>query len=1053
MSKGSFAKTRFFFSALCFLAVVFCAQGSLFAQTTGTILGTVTDQTDAVLPGAGVMVTNVETGIARSTVADDRGAYRVTNLPPGTYEVQASLAGFQTAVRSGITLTIGREAAVDFTLQVGDVTQQVTVTGEAPLIETTSSSVSGVVDSQQMRNIPLNSRSFLEMVPLQTGAVFAEAGASSATKGFGRKLSISGTRYNANSFLLDGASMNDAAGVAGSAAQTMAGVETVREFRVVTNAYDSEYGKHIGGVISAVTKSGTNEIHGSVFEFLRNDNLDSPNYFDDPNDIPEFRRNQFGAAVGGPIVRDQSFFFASFEALREGKGLTRTFNVPGMDARNGIIDGENIGVDPAIAPWLAAYPVPNQPDRADGTAQFITARTQVTDQNFWMVRIDHRFSDADSLFGRFNLDNAVQFRPDRMNTGAEAKTGSRFATLEETHIYSPKLIGKTHFSFSRTRLDFFDIELEGFTYPQWSLGSAPDVSGTISVSGLSGWGGGSTNPKRHIQNNYQFKEDFNYVSGRHAVKFGGHVERLQFNQRSDFYAGGNFSFGGLDDFLVNNVSRGRFIKPGSDNIRGWRESLFGFYFQDDINLKPGLTLNVGLRYEFVTVPTEANGKVATIRDLRPEHFYSVTPETTDVGDPMFVNPSLKNFAPRVGFAWDPFQAGKTSFRGGIGLFHDQILPNSYITSGVRVAPFYSVAELLARDIDIDFPNAYVSQGDVLVTGGGRPQVDGFQYYVSQPAAYKWSLNIQQEIIPSTTIDVGYSGLRGTHLIRGALLLNSTPAEIRNGRRYFLIDEPQPNPYWNRMRWRKTDGTSNYHAFRLSLNRRFSQGLQLQSSYTFSKSTDDSSTWTGSSDFGAADRRGYLGEKEPALSAFDVRQSFVTNLVYELPSGNLTGAAEKFLGGWSLSSILRFNSGNPFSLTADQPRKGRKRLVYVDGSRLDLVPGGNQNPIRPQNPDEYFDASQFGFPEPFYQGNLGRNHIFTPGVANVDFTVMKDTSLAESTTLQFRAEFFNLFNRANFNSPAGRSLFDRRGNPRSNAGEITGTRTTSRQIQVALKLIF
>ena len=256
-----------------------------------------------------------------------------------------------------------------------------------------------------------------------------------------------------------------------------------------------------------------------------------------------------------------------------------------------------------------------------------------------------------------------------------------------------------------------------------------------------------------------------------------------------------------------------------------------------------------------------------------------------------------------------------------------------------------------------------------------------------------------------------------------------------------------------MRWRKTDGTSNYHAFRLSLNRRFSQGLQLQSSYTFSKSTDDSSTWTGSSDFGAADRRGYLGEKEPALSAFDVRQSFVTNLVYELPSGNLTGAAEKFLGGWSLSSILRFNSGNPFSLTADQPRKGRKRLVYVDGSRLDLVPGGNQNPIRPQNPDEYFDASQFGFPEPFYQGNLGRNHIFTPGVANVDFTVMKDTSLAESTTLQFRAEFFNLFNRANFNSPAGRSLFDRRGNPRSNAGEITGTRTTSRQIQVALKLIF
>jgi hypothetical protein len=1004
-------------------------------------------------------------------------------------------------------LTIGREAVVDFSLQVGNVAEQVTVTGEAPLIETTTATVGGVVDGRQIQNFPLNARSFLDLIPAQGNAVFTEMGEQSASKGFGKKLSISGTRYNASLFLLDGATMNDATNTAGSAAGTVAGVETVREFKVVTNAYDAEYGRHTGGVVNAVTKSGTNEFHGSLFEFLRNDNLDAAKWEDNAyggGEKPEFRRNQFGGSIGGPIIRDRTFFFGSYEGLRQALGETNVYDVPGLGMRAGVLplsgsactsaggtvqsNGCVFNVNAQVRPYLLAFPEPNVPcsdclgtngfDRNNGAAQFSKHTTQVTDQNYYMGRVDHRISDSDSMFGRFTHDKATRNSPgrsDSFNTLEFLSSPNYFATVEETHIFSPALLARTHFSFNRTNLTIFDLELPGFQYPVFSF-DGTDVPGRFSVTNLSAWGGSSTNPKVAVLNDFQFKEDMFYTTGRHSFKMGWHFERMQFNIRSDFHSGGSFSFASLAEFLQNDVSSANFVRPGSDNNRGWRQNLTGLYLHDDIHVAPGLTLNLGVRYEFISVPKEVNGKVATIRDLRDEHFYTVTPDQTDIGDPIFRNPSLKNFAPRVGIAWDPFGKGKTSIRSGFGIYHEQLTNYQAVgTSGVRVPPFYAVAELFredfqARGLRIDFPNAYTAQRNLLATVAGRPQVDGYEWAVSQPYMMKWGMDIEQELPYGITMETGYNGSQGVHLQRGNMQLNVTPRAIVDGKSFILITQGLPNPNFNRMRWRLLDGISDYHAFRVSVNKRFSSGYQFNSSYTLSKSTDDSSTWTGSSDFSAADRNGYRTDKDHGLSGFDVRQSWISTFTADLPGRNLSGAAGHVFGGWSTSSSLRFNSGHPFGLSAQTPQVRISGTTYpfrfVDGGTLDLVPGKDQGQIFPQNPDKYYDVANYALPTCWtnpaactpvgsFLGNVGKNHLISPGVADVDFALMKETAipmLGEGGNLQFRWQLFNLFNRPNFGLP-GTQAYQRTGAVTTGAGQITTTRTSAREMQFGLRLVF
>ena len=1025
--------------------VLVCAVASAaFAQTggTGAISGTIKDTTDAILPGATVTLKQAETGLTRELVSDARGRYAAPNLPPGPYEVTAGLVGFGTVTRSGIRLTVGREAVVDISLQVGTLQDQVTVVGEAPTIDTKSASTGGLISQEQITGLPLNGRSFIELANLTPGVQLTDNGGRSTSTGFGAKLSVNGSRYTANLFTIDGTMLNDQFNQAGSASGNVLGVEAIREFQVLTNSFSAEFGRHTGAVINAVTKSGTNSFRGSLFEFHRDDRLNTRGYFD-PTDKakPDFTRNQYGFSAGGPVKHDRLFVFATYEGLRETLGTSAIFNVFSQSFRD-----RAQALNTPTLPYILSYPLPNGRAIDANRGEFLRQANRETTEDYGVLRVDAQLSQSQSAFVRYTIDNGEVTNPVRVVTGEKTKTQVQFMTVEHQFIGGSSFLNRAQMGMTRSRLDGFDYAYDGITLPRTTFTDITRGIASMSVSGgIAPWGGSSTNPKVHRFANYQFSDVVTMTKGLHSIRAGGHVEFLQFNLTSDFSSMGAYGFNSITDFL-NAVPRTfDAVMPGSDATRNLRQKVFGFFVQDDLQVSPHLTLNAGLRYEPTTDITDTRGLLAQLIDFaRP----TATLNDTTKLKTLFKNPSLRTFAPRVGFSWDVFGNGKSALRGGGGVFYDLVTANTPFVqnTAVRVPPYFNRGGLVASSsFPINFPNAYSTQAAALA---GQAQLEGIQYEPNQPVMYKWNLNWQHELFGRTTLEVGYTGTRGKNLFR-QIFSNGRQAVEVNGRLTVPTTAPLIQPAFGRMRYRVSDAESWYKGMTVSLTRR-GKGLQTQVSYTWSKSEDTGAAALGSNDYdgeGAGSRYLFTPDKGP--SPFDIRHSLVANVSYLLPFGqNGSGIGSKLVRNWEIGSLVRLRSGYPFSVFVGYDQS----LQVWSPVYPDLASGANANPIL-GGPDKYYDPTAFVLPAPGVIGNLPRNSLVGPGLITWDLMTSRNVPFGKNgKSMQLRFEVFNLLNRANFGIPS-QNLFASNGTRLADAGRITTLASSPRQAQLGLKFVW
>jgi hypothetical protein len=1083
------------FSVCMILSISVFLASPAYAQVSGaTLTGTVTDSSGSVIPRAQVSIREVATGVVHSFQTDNAGFYSAPNLLPGNYEVTCTASGFNREVRTGIRLTVGAQQVLDIKMHIGQVTQTVEVTGEAPTVQLTSSTLSAEVDATTVRELPLNGRSWTDLATLQPGvnsiqtqAAF-NTGAARGNRGFGSQVTISGARPQQNNYRLDGVSLNDYAnGAPGSVLGGNLGVDAIQEFSVLTSNYSAEYGKTSGGVVNAITKSGTNQLHGSAYEFIRNSALDARNFFDKAT-IPPFRRNQFGASAGGPIRKDRTFVFADYEGIRESLGLTSVNTAPSAAARSGHLCSlpgtppactpTTVTVDPMVQKYLGFFGLPNGPLRGNGDEGIFTfVQQQKVTENFFTTRVDHRFSEKDSLFGTYIFDNTPFTTPDNFDAVlTEDQTKRQILILEETHVFAPTVVNALRFGFNRNFVNnTASVTAINPLAADTTLGAVPGHNAAeLSVPGISAFAGGVGGSAFFYRwNSFQGYDDAFLTRGLHSIKFGVAAERDQLNLLQVSEALGQFKFSSLSNFLTNQPKGFMAAFPNTLSERGLRQTIFGLYVQDDWRLRPNLTLNLGMRYEMATVPTEVQGKLSNL--------YNITDATPHLGDPFFSNPTLRNFEPKVGFAWDPLRSGKTAVRGGFGVFDG--LPLLYVTRAFvgRAAPFFEIGS--ATNLK---PGSFPGGAFGLL----GPQ--SFEYTSAQrnpPRNYvmQWNFNIQRELTPNLTALIGYVGSHGVHQpFNGGDANIVLPALTSAG---YLWPNPVGsgrlvNPNAGHIDLLDWGGSSLFDALELGVTRTMSHGLQIHGSFTWGKSIDNSSGVVASDTFGnsISSLPWYNLKLSRAASDFNVARTLVISGTWQAPTLKSASALVAWVAnGWELGAIYKANDGTPFTATfgTDGDPLGQNSTDTWDypnrlsgpGCATLTNPGNPNNYIKtqcfavPTAPSAAFYAAHcdpsFGtFPQCFnLRGNAGRNILVGPGTSNLDFSVFKNhyiRRISENFNAQFRVEAFNILNRTNFSvpvSPDNTDIFDSSGKPTGVAGLLTSTTTTAREIQFALKLLW
>jgi len=1099
---------------------------------TATILGVAKDTSGGVLPIATVTATNLDTGLTRTVKTGDDGTYRIPELPVGRYEVKGEHAGFKTETRKGITLQVTDQAVINFTFEVGSTDQQVVVTEEASIVNTQNATLGGLVNEQNIENLPLNGRNYVDLSLLQPG-VSPDRNVRDA----GTSFSVNGAPPRSNNFTLDGAILQNSTGrnpAAGESGDSL-GVDGIKEYRIVTGIFQAEYGLAMGSQMVAVSKGGTNQFHGDVFEYLRNSKLDAKNFFD-TGKIPEYQRNQFGGAFGGPIKKDKTFFFAVFEGLRENLGTTNNNLVPSAGCHGNAGDvitvancpdltglASSVTLSQYTAPFLALAPLPQTPltFNSDGSINNLAINEfgdhDTNGENYGQIRVDENFSTTDTLFGRYTIDNAIQNQTvgDYSYFHQLPTARNQWITLAENHTFSPSVLNTAQFSFSRTR---DTVVTNNIGLPNNNLGP-PIVmgfpTGVVDMNGSAGgtyteFGSSNNFPQNFdIQNIYTLGDDFLVIRGRHAFKFGVLLNRFNSAHQANNSANGQIQFNTFADFLQSNPYLVEFKPTFADESRFYIFHTIGFYGQDDWHVTQRLTLNLGLRYEFMTTPRELNRKQSRLINDFTDSF--------TLG-PIIKNNTLHDFSPRVGLAYDLFGNGKTALRAGAGLYYDLGNIGSVLGENTVGAPPYSGLIDITNSScptlsDWEAAPGTISPclGTALPTGFNSPghwqfpipaQVINFytqqnaagvtpsymDYNFKSPYMVQYTASVQQQLPWNMAVGVAYVGNHGVHL-----------PSIREGNPIFPTltgpcGDPASRcvkgvvPFWDNgdpVNYHTvnpnigssinfaTFSQSRYNGLQVVVNKRTDHGLEFEAAYTRSRVTDDTQGQENVRD--CVISGGLLGiypldpqSVDTGPSCFNIKNNWEISATYHLPDVMKGNAfLSKLASGWSMSSIVSIESGEPFSLITGINRSNSGVLQAGQGDRVSIntpaliaaYPCNASNPCAytpiPYDPNtvvtgnvnQWYNPAMFSLPPVTLSpnaeqvscfsmapdpnnpctpntigqlGTSGRNIIPGPPSRNWDFSLVKDTKLGflgEEGVLQFRAEFFNIMNHPFFGPPS------------------------------------
>jgi hypothetical protein len=995
--------------AISFVSISICH--AVHAHSTASIEGQVIDQHGAILPAVEITVVSRETGTTRVARTDDEGRYQIVALPVGSYRIEVRARGFQTQILAGATLEVGRRLTHNFQLRVGDVSQVVNVTTAQYSVELSGISIDHVVGQRMIKETPLNGRYFLDLALRVAGSVTPPQGAFSASPSRGAgalAINTGGNREEMVNYLVNGITLNN---LTFSSISFQPSINTIQEFRVDNSTFSAEYGQSAGAIVSLATRSGSNEFHGELFEFFRNDALDARNFFEFTSKTPApFNRNQFGGNLGGPILKNKLFFFFSYEGLRQRQELDLNSVV--------LSDSQRASVtDPVIAKLIDFIPRANFFD-SSGTPRFVNSASAPVDLDQWTGDINYVLSERDKLHGYYAIQRFESREPLRNgNTvpgfGNTSRALRQIFTLNETHIFNPNLVNEARLGFNR---------FSSSTYPNAQLNpidlgirngiEVPIGLPQINIAGGAlNFGGPSAQPSGRGDTTFVVADNVSWLVGLHSLKFGG--EYRQFLNNNFRQGTGSFNFPTIAAFLAGTANS--FSVTLGSQSSSIAQGALGFFVEDSYKLRSNFTLDFGLRYEWNMTPSE-----------RYDRFIVFDPQSVSLvragsGIGGIYEENDKNFQPRVSFAWNPFSAGNTVVRGAYGIYVDQPM-TSLVTPTAGNPPLA---------IPLTFTGAVRLDNAINVAGptGLAPQtVDhGFDNAYMQ----SWNLNVQHQFTPFVLM-VGYVGSKGTHLITRRNL-NQPVNGVRPYPALSNSSSILPGTLLGNITQAESSGNSSYNALWVTARRRLARNLQFDASYTWSKSLDYSSFSTG----GIVVQDSYDLAASRGLSDFDARHRFVLTALYELPFHQ-----NRFVDGWQLAAIVQSQSGNAFNVVTTN-----SAVNGVAGTLRPDVDG----PIEILGQvDAWFDTSVFS--PVARSGSLGRNVVIGPRFNNTDCSISKTTELSEDLRIQIRAEFFDVFNHANFGPPGnvvGSPSFGRITNTRFPTGESG----SSRQIQFAMRLLF